>query len=477
MNKTVNRFSRIIAILLIITVSYMFCSCPVNPIPENPNTQQGPSPLTPGVGTPRYFYVDSDGSYIENEGDGSGRTGLIVEDNPFAEGVLIYSDDTGTDDRVGFLYEDSIVSMSFKKDSNFPYSMNIKNGSDEYYAYVSKYDAVNHTYHVTFVYGGQYEMMNNVVLNENIFSLYKDDLGLSVSQNRRMANMVIAMGVWGSLYATFDRQLSDTPYLAISRGINWGNVSRKIAEVFYYVAVVSAIIAVVVAPIVMFVDPAAGVALFGAASMVSLLSLDTSKKAEEIANNFDKQEKEKDQMKVNFIPIVYVSRVEPDGKEYPVKYNDNEVHEEFHIPVGEELIIKFYIPGFNNEKLPEIWDKIVSFDEPQIPRKNGIPDEVINLSLFSPQYPVLTNSDEEGVFFVKFKRINPYNKTSDFPKINFGIILNFEDEETKKPIDLTVNGYKGGFNFRLYGQDDVPVLYKNIVVIYFCTKENCPDIR
>jgi len=478
MNKTVNRFSRVIAAVLIFTISYMFCSCPVNLPPEEDPPPRGPSPLTPGVGTPRYFYIDSDGNYIGNEGDGSGRTGLIVEDNRFAEGVLVYSDDTGTDDRVAFAYEDSIVSMSFKKDSNFPYSMNIRVDSEEYYAYVSKYNAVNHTYHVTFVSNSDFEMMDNVVLNENIFSLYENDPELSDSQNRRMANMIVAMGVWGSLYATFDSQLSGPPPIVLSRGI-WGSVSKickGVSKAFTAIAVAAAVVTIVAVPIVAFINPVAGMVLFGISVAVTVISLEISKQLEEIADYLEELDKEN--IQIPFIPLVYVSRVEPDGKEYPIKYNDNGAHEEFHIPVGEELIVKFYIPSFNTDNLPA-WNKMVWFDEPDIKRKdNGTPEAYININQFASFPPEIEKpEDKKDTFFVKFKRINPYNLNSDNPKINIAVILNFADEETKKQLDLVINEnkYTGGFDFRLPGDVEL-VRYKNMVLIHFCMNVNCPDI-
>jgi hypothetical protein len=473
MNKIVNRFSRFVATMLIFSVSYMFCSCPVNPISEESSSQQKPSPLTPGVGNPRYFFLDSDGNYTATEEDSHGRTGLIVEGNEFAEGVLVYSDDTGTEDRVGFAYEDSIVSMSFKKDSNFPHSMNISVDSKEYYAYVSQYNAVNNTYHVTFISDNYFEMMDNVVLNENIFTLYEDDPELSDSQNRRMANMIVAMGVWGSLYATFDEQLSDPPPIVFSRGIQGlSKILRGVSKAFSYVAVVAAVVAVVVVPIVTFINPTAGMVFAEFTIAVAIGSAVISGLTGILADYFEEQEQEETPVKLPFIPLVYVSRVGSDGSETKIKYNDNGVHEEFHTPVGEELLVKFYIPGFNTDNMPD-WNKMVWFDEPEICKQNGEPDDVINISLFEPHFPVFTKEEDKEVFFVKFKRINPYNKTSDINKINFCFIINFEDKD-KNPLNLTVNGYEGGFYFRL-PSDDEPILYKNMVVIYFCTKENCPD--
>jgi len=470
MNKTVNRFSRIIAVLLIITVSFMFFSCSV--IEEPP--PQEPSPLTPGVGTPRYFYVDSDGNYIENEVVGSGRTGLIVEDNPFAEGVLVYSDDTGIEDKVAFAYEDSIVSMSFKKGSNFPNSMNINVDSKEYYAYISKYNAINHTYHVTFISDSEFEMMDNIVLNENIFSLYEHDPELSDSQNRRMANMIVAMGVWGSLYATFDKQLNGTSSIVFNRGI-WGslsNIFKGVSKAFSYIAVAATVVAVVVAPIVMFINPIAGIMLYELAKKTAIVSTEISILTGVLADYFE--EKEKNSVKLPFIPLIYVSRVEPDGSETKIKYNDNKTHEEFHILAGEELIVKFYIPGLNSlnsYKMPA-WKEMVWFDEPGA----VFPDEVVNVHFFTNFPPIMT-SDENNkeVFFVKFKRktISGYGGDG---KINFGFIFNFLNEKTGNLFDLTVNDYTGGFNFRLPPEYESKI-YKNMVVIHFCMKDNCPDIH
>jgi len=469
MNKIVNSFSRFIAAMLIFTVGCMFCSCPVNPTPEESSPRQKPSPFTPGVGSPRYFFLDSDGNYIETEEDSHGRTGLIVEGNEFAEGVLVYSDDTGTEDRVGFAYEDSIVSMSFKKGSNFPHSMSINVDSKEYYAYVSQYNAVNKTYHVTFISDNDFEMMDNVVLNENIFTLYKDDPELSDSQNRRMANMIVAMGVWGSLYATFDEQLGDPPPIVLSRGIaGLSKVLKGVSKAFSYVAVVAAVVAVVVVPIVTFINPVAGMVFAEFTMAVAVGSAVISVLTGLVADYFEEQEQEETPVKLPFIPLVYVSRVGSDGSETQIRYNDNGVHEEFHTPVGEELLFKFYIPGFDTDNMPD-WYKMVLFDEPEYDAHDDV-----NVHFFTEFPPKMEKpNDDKTVFFVKFKR-----KTTGHGgdgKINFGFIFNFIDEKTGKPFDLTVNGYEGGFYFRL-PSDDIPVLYKNMVVIYFCMVENCPDI-
>ena len=466
MNKTVNRFSQVIAAVLIFTISYMFCSCPVNLPPEEDPPPRGPSPLTPGVGTPRYFYIDSDGNY-ENEGDGSGRTGLIVEDNRFAEGVLVYSDDTGTDDRVGFVYEDSIVSMFFKKGSNFPYRMAITKGSDAYYAYVSSYDTGNNTYNITFLNNGFYEMVDHVVLNENIFSLYEDNSELSISQNRRMANMIVAMGVWGSLYATFDKQLNGSYPIVFSRSI-WGSISRGVAKVFATVAVVAVVVATVVAPVVSFIDPCLGMALAKFSWGIAETSTGIAIAFTFLAFLFDKMEDEDEtQPPPVQLPTVLVTL--PYENNRSIKYNSNGNHEEFHIPLGSYLLVKFYIPNVDYSKMitASLYDGFMFVDEPSVPKGNLSQ----NMVLFSSPPVTVEETSSSGEFVVKFKRNDLTGCIGD-GKVNFGF---FFFDENKQPIDLSVNDYTGGFNFRLSPEYELKT-YKNMVVIHFCMNVNCPDI-
>jgi len=461
MSKTVNRFSRVIATLLIFTVSFMFFSCPV--IEEPPPPPQGPSPLTPGVGTPRYFYVDSDGNYIENEVVGSGRTGLIVEDNQFAEGVLVYSDDTGTEDRVAFVNEDNIVSMFFKKGSNFPHRMSINDGSNTYYAYVSSYDNGNSTYNIAFLKNGSYEMMDHVVLNKDIFSLYENNSELTNSQNRRMANMIVAMGVWGSLYATFDKQLNGYPGIVFSRSI-WGDVCRGVAKVFTTVAFVAVTVAIVVAPIVSLISPVAGLALAGFAGETAKISMGAAADIL-ISCLFDVLEKETQPPTVQ-IPTVLVTL--PCENNTNIKYNSNGNHEEFHIPLGGDLLVKFYLPNVDYSKMTTVslYDRFMYIDEPSIPK-----GENANKILFDSV--TVERASSSGEFVVKFKRKNLSGCIGD-GKVNFGFVFNGKNNQ---PIELSINGgYTGGFNFRL-PQEYESKIYKNMVVIHFCMKENCPDIH
>jgi len=454
MNKEVNCFSRIIATMLIFTVSFMFFSCPVDPIPKE-TQKEGPSPLTPGVGTPCYFFLDSDGNCIETEDDGPGRTGLIVEDNQFAEGVLVYSDDTGKEDRVAFVNEDNVVSMFFKKDSEFPHRMTITSGSDTYYAYVSPYDTENSTYNITFLNNGRYEMVDHVVLNKDIFSLYEDDSELSNSQNRRMANMIVAMGVWGSLYSTFDSQLNGYPHIVFNRSI-WGNISRGVAKVFTTVAIAAVVVAVVVAPIVSLISPVGGLVIASFAVGVVIISTDIAIVATLIATLFDYLEDET-QPPTAQVPTVLVTL--PYENNRNIKYNSDGNHEEFHIPLGKDLLVKFYLTGtdFSGITTTALSNGFMFIDEPGMSKGTNV-----NSILF--QSITVEEASSSGVLVVKFKRSGVTGFIGD-GKVNFGFVFNDTDGN---PIDLIINdGYMDGFDFRLPPDFELK-RYKNIVVIHFC---------
>jgi hypothetical protein len=460
MNKVVNRFSQGMAVILIFTVSFMFFSCPI--IEEPPPPPKGPSPLTPGVGTPSYFFLDSDGNYIDNEGAGPGRTGLIVEGNQFTEGVLVYSDDTDMEDRVAFVNEDSIVSMFFRKGSNFPHRMTINDGSDTYYAYVSPYDTGNYTYNITFINNGLYEMMDHVVLNKNVFSLYENDPELSISQNRRMANMIVAMGVWGSLYATFDSQLNG-PGIVIGRGI-LGDFFRGVAKVFTTIAIIAVIVAIVVVPVVTLISPVIGLAIGGFVLKTAEICSEIALATAIISCLFDFLEGETRPPAVQ-IPTVLVTL--PYENNRNIKYNSNGNHEEFHIPLGGDLKVKFYIPNvdFSGITTASLLNGLMFIDEPGIPK-----GENANKILFDSE--TVEGASSSGEFVVKFKRKNLSGCIGD-GKVNFGFVFN---DGNNQPIELSVNDYKGGFNFRLPPAYELKT-YKNMVVIYFCMKENCPDIK
>jgi len=480
MKKAFEWISRSIALVLLVTVSFMSCSIPGD-------SSDGPPPplkLTPGVGTPHSFYLDSQGNYIETETSGPGRTGLVIENNKLAEGVLIYSDDTDSEDRVAFVYQNSIVSMFFKKNSNFPHRMAITDGSDVYYAYLSKYNTVNHTYYVTFLHNSVYDMMGQVVLNENIFSLYQKDPELSDSQNRRMANMTIAMGVWGSLYATFE-QLNSTPGFYIPRGM-FSSFLKTTAKVFSNIAVAAAVVAFVVAPIVTFINPVAGLALEVAAISIGKFSVGISAAAYSLALLIDAlEDANSGQSQTPTVPAggplaVYVSRVEPNENVSEIKYNVNGVHEEFHIPPGKDLVIEFYIPYGNFSKVTKETLKegagFMFYYEPGV--KKG--DRWENYSHFRnpPADIVELSPPDPERFRIKIMRspstgCNGVPGTEYYGKVNFGFV--FHDDKGK-PMDIIVNGYDGGFKFR-FSQDDEPVLYKNMVVIHFCEIENCPDAK
>jgi hypothetical protein len=472
MKKALEQFSRITALVLLVTVAFMSCFTPANP-PEEPLK------LTPGVGTPRTFYLDSDGNVLvdsegnvlETEPDGTGRTGLVVEDNKLAEGILIYSDDTAAEDRVAFVYGDSIVSMFFKKGSNFPHRMAITDGSEDCTAYISPYNAENNTYHVAFLDNRSYWRGNPIVLNGNIRTLYEDDPDLSGSQNRRMANMTIAMGVWGSLYASFEKQTDPFYYMLQFR-------FNAVVTVFSYVAVAATVVATVVAPIVSFISPDAELVIANVVPAVAAISTEITYASSKLVEWLEALEA-KPVVNDNYV-YVDVSRIvlteDGEEKEVDISYNDNDKHDEFHILPNEDLKIKFHIEGFNTDNLP-VWSSMVWYDEPnESLKEDGVPNKPLNLDCFTSFPPSLTKVQDKQDFFVTFTREKGvYSVPRGDGKINFCFMFNFVNQ-AGNPLDVVVNGYAGGFDFRLPQDGYELKRYKNMAVIHFCMKTDCPDI-
>jgi hypothetical protein len=459
MKKAFEQFSRIIALVLLVTVT--FVSCFDNP-PEEPLK------LTPGVGTPRSFYLDSDGNVLETEpDDGSGRTGLIVEDNKLAEGVLIYSDDTTAEDRVAFVYEDSIVSMFFKKGSNFPHRMAISNGSEDCTAYILPYNAETNTCRIAFLNKRSYWRVDPVVLNRNIFTLYEEDTALTDSQNRRMANMTIAMGVWGSLYALVEKRADFFYYMLLRFGFN------AVVTAFSYVAVASAVTAYVAVPVGSFIKPAAEMVIANVVPAVAAISTEITYASSKLVEWLEN--KETKQLDIENEPVnVFVYRVYENGDESLVNYYDNGEPDEFHTRKGDEIKLKFVFPsGFD---INSLLDTSVSvwFNEPALLEEDKSELMALNLYSFTPNFPIIEKTADNNIFYAKFTRgLSRYGGDG---RINFGFIFNVCYSDGK-PVELQVNGYAGGFNFWLPDENvaaNEP--HKNMAVVRFCVLEDCPDL-
>jgi len=178
-----------IALFVLLAMAFNACNIPTtyparNPAENNINNI-----------TPRYFYVDSNGNYTDTD---MGRTVLVADDKTYA---VFYSDDIESNaDRVGFTFEGKNLIFFFEKDQNFPTSIAISDSEGTYTGTFTSYDTVHQTYGLTIGQGDDEEIYSGIALSKDTFTQYKDDAGLSTSQNLRMRNMYIAMCIYTSLY-------------------------------------------------------------------------------------------------------------------------------------------------------------------------------------------------------------------------------------------------------------------------------------
>jgi hypothetical protein len=208
--------------------------------------------------------------------------------------------------------------------------------------------------------------------NKQIFSLYEDDPELTDSQNRRMANMVIAMGLWASLYASFEGQ-SDIS--GARRGL-FTKPLLSVRNLFACVAIVAAIVAaVVVAPAV--------VISAAAATVIQIVAFGVGMASIAIVAALDKEEENKithtsspsNPPSPPPPPTVAVTLVNDRGRNvrYGKALMDGSPHEEFrhevfHVGPNGDLLIDFWAPagdftGFTTETLNSGY---LFIDEPHV---------------------------------------------------------------------------------------------------------------
>jgi len=459
-------FSRFTALILLVTVFFM--SCPIsNPEPEpiqKPNTVV----IKPGEGNPMYVFLDSDGNAIKTEIGNSGRTGYYVKNNKNAEGVRIFSDDTGIEDRVTFTYEELIVTMFFNKNSNFPHRMAISYDKDNFSAILSPYDEDEQTYNIAFNQYGSYDIVTGLILNKQVFSLYKNDPELTDSQNKRMANLVVGMGLWTSLYASFEGQ----PDISAARGL-FKKPIFSVRNLFVCVAIVCAVVAVVVAsPAVVIAATTVTIieiAAFGVgvASLGIVAALDKQEENGGTHTSSSSSPPSPPPPPTVTVTLVNENRQVRYGKALLNKSPHKEFpHEVFHILPKGDILVDFWAPTGNftdfhtmlNNGYVYIDEPCVSFSSTPIP---------LNLGLFENP-PVTIEKKEKEKLRIRIKR-SVYSNSNGDGLVNFGFVI----PAVNKPLE--VNKYKSGFMFRTLVEKEAR-LRTDMVVIYFCVKSDCPDL-
>jgi hypothetical protein len=447
-------------------VAFTFVSCS-NPLVSSGNTGSGTGSgnpaivITPGEGNPRYVYIDSNGKITDVD---QGRTALFVENNKNANGVLIVSDKVDSGDRVSISNQNnnSIVSMFFRPGSNFPYYMVINVNGDIYYAHLSSYNPATSMYDIVFANGGEYEPLFNLVFNKDIFNAYEDDPDLNSSQNLRLRNITIALGLWGSLYNSFDTQ--DISPMA-ARGILKFFV-RVVKSVFIAVAVIATVVAIVVAPIVTFINPAAGVVVMKAAQLVAAAST-------AIVMGLTKVEQWLDDKKTNPPPSKPYEQNDPDRPKTAMLfvknvYEDKKIENgvEFHIGRGKDVQLEFSISGWDTTSTDKFYNYFLHVDYLNYGCVSENSGDLRNSMFFD--LSLVKDDQKPDIFLVKIKRTSDDSGYLGDGKIAYVFEYFGADE-------IVVNGEDKEFNYKYFWENEMRYDRKNVVVVWFCVKSTCPD--
>jgi len=440
--------SRSTALVLLVAFTFISCSGPAGG--EKPG--EAPVVITPGEGNPRYVYLDNDGNVAEE--DTYGRTGLFVEDNKNAEGVLIVSDKVSSEDRVSVYNQNnnSTVSMFFKSGSNFPYYMIIKQNEEIYYAHLTYYRTATSTYDIIFEKDGDYSPVTNLVLNQDIFTVYEDDPELTDSQNLRLRNITIALGLWGSLYNALD----EPEAVQLAR---WGWLKSAVSavkSVFKAVAVIATVVAVVVAPVVAFFNPALGLALHETMLLVAEVSAKVVLGLSLLEQILDDPSSSPPVAEV-YVPVINVKNC------YEGTYITNGV--EFHIGKGKDVLLEFCSPGadFANITLANVFNDVLGGYEPGNP--------FFPYPAVSDYFTVSLEKDDmpPDRFLIRIKRKLATGTTAD-GKVAYGFVFG-ENEE-----DIHINGSVQPVEYK-YSYEEHPRTRRDLVVVRFCIDPECPDYR
>lgn len=437
--------SRLVALLVLIP--FVLVSCPMSFSPP-PAVDRPPTVvITPGEGDARYMYLNAGGEAVETD---EGITGFYIENNPNAAGVAVVSDDTGSGEDVVLVrnpHNDSTVAIYFKKGANFPHYMAISLGEEKLSAYLSQYRPATESYDITFEQDGEYETLKDLVLNDAILDLYQDDGDLTDSQNRRLGNIVRALGLWGSLAASLENAAPDDGSRA-SLGRNawtdfWSPLVKKVAKVFTAVAAIATVVAVVVAPIISLISPVAGLIVKTIMETIAVIST-------EIAAGFTFVSTVGDMLFSPVEPGEFILNVTLVGENRWITNG-----EEFHIGRGQEILLKFSSPGMNAA------EKRSTINDYFHPYQPGV-----TLGSNAVYFTITTEtggaSDE---FLVRIKRAAEPGYSGD-GRIAYNFKLANKDH--------VVNNNSDGVLYKLPGET-AATIHKDMVVVWFCISPSCPN--
>jgi uncharacterized membrane protein len=198
-----------------------------------------------GKGDIRIVFLDGD---YQPAAKDTGRLAMYVENNELAEEVLVLGEIRNNNIyndivvRVINKENDSLVSFFYHANERFPYKIAISAEDEEIAGNFSLYDELTETYSLEFFSEeGERELFDNLVLNKNVFDLYKDDSNLTETQNARLRNIITSLAIWNSLAFQLDDE-----FTVNARGIfsNFFNKLKKVIKIVIAVVAVVAFVAV-----------------------------------------------------------------------------------------------------------------------------------------------------------------------------------------------------------------------------------------
>jgi len=477
MKTIISGISRLTAFVGLITFTFASCYNPID-TPVEPEWKPDPKVvITPGEGKASYFYIDEKFQPVEED---QGITALIIEDNPNAAGVLVTSQRVaGRDIRVAIINSNnkSMAYMFFRQGSDFPYYMSVAQGDESVSGYLSAVNSDN-TFIITLkdnnaIPGTSGQMMSATV-NPAIFTLYQDDPTLNDEQNLRLRNIVIAMGISGSLYNALSDELGDDFEWARGRiegRTFFSDVYKFFAKVFKATAVAATFVDVVVVPVESFVKQEADLTIGEIAVTVATVSSGLS--------DFFNYESETGEStpQPSSPPPPSVVEVEDDVVRMTVKTNYNDVQsykeikngDEFYMPQGRVLTLEFNVPAIEDidkvsleglfGQIPFSPDQFLGWE----PGNNQmVPNKQVTYN--SARFDItLQKVPEKKLFYVHIDRFT--SGIQGDGKVALGFRFNFQNKQGE-PLPLYMNGSPlQPVDFQ-YLDESKPSQHDNTVVVW-----------
>jgi len=178
-------FSRLTALTVLIV--FMVTSCTNHFVPVGNSDS---SELDNPAATVQLSFINEDADH--------GKTVLFLTEE---EDTFILSKEGQLEDEVTLVSGDAGIIMVFSKGAKFPNRMIMgSNEAGKVYGIFSEYDFNSSSYSVELVTEeGESQVLSDLILNRNIFSLHKYNSNWTKSQNLRAERMTVSMGLYTSL--------------------------------------------------------------------------------------------------------------------------------------------------------------------------------------------------------------------------------------------------------------------------------------